>query len=1252
MPRPERALDDDGTTLTRFALGLRTLRARAGRPSYQRLAETAHYSVTTLSEAAGGRTFPTLAVTLAYVQACSGDVSEWEQTWYLAAAELAVESAPRTTPESQSETSPYVGLAAFEASDAHRFFGREKLVGDLVARVCGQRFVAVLGASGAGKSSILRAGLATVWMARGGPSTLITPGVHPDQAYETALATLGTEPGERLLIVDQFEEIFTLCKDKTERNRFLVRLLAHARDEHSGSRVVIGVRTDFYAHCADHAGLAEALQDGQFLVGPMTPQQLRSAIVAPAVQAGGNVETPLLAAMIADCSGESGVLPLLSHALRETWQRRSGSRMTLSGYQATGGIAYAIGRTAERTYGELDEPGRRTARSLFLRLTALGEGTGDTKRRVDVRELDTTDPTMATVLERLTTARLVIADAGRIEIAHEALIRCWPRLLEWLARDRQCLRIHRQLTEAATQWNLLGRDRGALYRGVRLGLTRELVSGPIELNTVEREFLVASTNEESRLAVQSRRRTIRLRAMVCVLSVLLVVAGTLSAIAVRAQDTARDQRDAAVSQVLLSEATSLSSSDPATAAQLSLAAYRTSPSTQARSVVLQAAESLRSFTAPIPGGFLMGMSPNGTLAAMYDRHMITLFALDSITHAVHEIGHIPAGSLDSDSIAPDSAEFSPSGRLMLIEYTNRPPTLYDITDPARPTLLSTLPDMIIVANFDSDRYLITEGTSNTVWDLIDPRHPKAISTFDTPPALQSLPLATVVGSEDGRVTAQVFHGNIDDTVVVLDTSTPGRPKQTWSVAVPGQTDDPVALSHGVLAVGTAPGTIYLWRVSNPRDVISLGTIDTQTTGVDTVAVSPDGTEVAASVGNTVDAWDIATAGRPYLVASVPTDSGNFPITTLVFQTGRGVVGQINDGGSSATQALWVNLPQSALLATTGVLAHASFSPDGTILSTDFSGIHGAGTQLWEVRQSGAVVLRATLDDGVNQLTGSDDSVPYYSGAGLGTIFSPQRHLLATTDFSDAMLWDITNPDRPTFLATLPTIPSEFSPDGTTLLGSNGSRWDLVDPRYPHQLPGMVDSYGNPVFSPDGSLVAFADNQQIAVYRVNGASTPEAAATINRRATSVAFSPERRTLVSASDDGRFSLWNLDDPARPALLATLQGQKDSVAPPVFSADGHYLAIPQTGNSTQVWNIQDPRHPELFVTLNDATPSQFDPNGKFIAVYTSKGDLELRPIDVAAAVGQLCAETPTISKDAWEQYASPLPYQPPCDGGIPAN
>ena len=224
-----------------------------------------------------------------------------------------------------------------------------------------------------------------------------------------------------------------------------------------------------YDRCAHHAQLALALQDSQFLVGPMTTEQLRAAITRPAALSGTAVESGLLAALVADCAGQAAVLPLLSHALRETWARRRGMTMTLAGYQAAGGIAHAIAQTAETTYAECGKQQQLRMKALLLRLTVLGDGTADTKRRITRAELDGEDRDTQAVLDRLTRARLVTVDGEHIEIAHEALIRYWSRLRGWLAEDREGVRIHHQLTACGSTVGIAGSRPGPAYRGTRPG---------------------------------------------------------------------------------------------------------------------------------------------------------------------------------------------------------------------------------------------------------------------------------------------------------------------------------------------------------------------------------------------------------------------------------------------------------------------------------------------------------------------------------------------------------------------------------------------------------------------------------------------------------------------------------------------------------------------------------------------------------------------------------------------------------------
>ena len=462
---------------------------------------------------------------------------------------------------------PFQGLHYFEEADADRFFGREALVENLVNRLREDRFLAVVvGASGSGKSSIVRAGLVPALRRSGEYAALhvIAPTAHPAEALAipltrdfeslTAATTLmddlrrdaralhlhvkrlvtaaaspspdkgegGRGAGRFLLVVDQFEELFTLCRDAAERQAFVDNLMTAVAPETAGpTSVVIVLRADFYAHCAQYANLREAVARHQEYIGPMSTDELRRAIEEPARRGGWELEPGLVDTLLQDVGDEPGALPLLSHALLETWQHRRGRTLTLRGYAESGGVRGAIAKTADEVYAQLTPEQQAIARALFLRLTELGEGTQDTRRRAALDELipsaENADAARA-VLAKLVDARLVITDDQSAEVAHEALIREWPALRAWLDENREGLRLHRQLTDDAREWLRLGRDAGALYRGARLAQARELAEAHVgEMNEMEREFVresrVTAEQEEAGREAQRKRELASARAL-------------------------------------------------------------------------------------------------------------------------------------------------------------------------------------------------------------------------------------------------------------------------------------------------------------------------------------------------------------------------------------------------------------------------------------------------------------------------------------------------------------------------------------------------------------------------------------------------------------------------------------------------------------------------------------------------------------------------------------------------------------------
>ncbi|HEU4702498.1 MAG TPA: protein kinase, partial [Conexibacter sp.] len=436
---------------------------------------------------------------------------------------------------------PYRGLLAFEADDEAFFFGREAVVADLVARVAGGELLTVVGASGSGKSSVLRAGLVAAARAARiagiDDAVVVTPGAE---------ATLdGRDDPSVLLVVDQFEELFTLGEDEARRAAFVAALL------HREGPVAIGLRADVYGRLGAYPELAAAVAGNQVLLGAMTQDELVRAVRQPARLAGLKLEAGLVELIVRDVASEPGALPLLSHAMRATWERRDGRTLTVEGYRASGGVAAAIGRTADAILDGLPPEQATVARSVFLRLTELGEGTADSRRRVSSAELvpeDASPDGVEALLERLAEARLVTLDDGSAEVAHEALIREWPRLRGWLEDDRAGLRAHRRLGDAARVWDAGGRERSDLYRGARLAGAVDLVhGGGAELNAVERAFLDAGVEESQRERRAERRANRRLRGLLAGATVLL-------AVAIGAGVLSLNQRNRAESQALRSDA--------------------------------------------------------------------------------------------------------------------------------------------------------------------------------------------------------------------------------------------------------------------------------------------------------------------------------------------------------------------------------------------------------------------------------------------------------------------------------------------------------------------------------------------------------------------------------------------------------------------------------------------------------------------------------------------------------------------------
>ena len=466
---------------------------------------------------------------------------------------------------------PYRGLELFDVEHAPLFFGREALTEWLLdalkrkpSRV-ENRFLAIVGASGSGKSSLARAGLLAALKegkldgSASWPRAICRPGAEPFFSLAKALTSLapesvsavvfdrlqGRKDGERSLhvaaglvlgeppraerlvvLVDQFEEVFTLCTDEAERRDLIANLLHAATVAGGRTIVVLTMRADFYPRCAAYADLAAALSDHQVLVGPMTDDELRRAIERPARLAGLEPEPGLIELLVDDIRGRAGALPLLQFALQEVWRRREAHRLTIRAYRDIGQIEGALQRKADAVYDSFTPEQQELCRRIFLRLVQPGEGSEDTRRRASLRELLPNDPAQAgavrAIIDRLadpesrllTTERQQTATGeGTLEVAHEALIRGWPQLRKWIETDRAGLRTHHRLTEAAREWAdaAVEAKEGSLYTGARLAVATEWADlHRDELGALEAAFLSASQEHEQQRRADEAEKNRRL----------------------------------------------------------------------------------------------------------------------------------------------------------------------------------------------------------------------------------------------------------------------------------------------------------------------------------------------------------------------------------------------------------------------------------------------------------------------------------------------------------------------------------------------------------------------------------------------------------------------------------------------------------------------------------------------------------------------------------------------------------------------
>lgn len=1191
--RPEQPLDPLTGPVERFAWELRQLREKAGRPTYRRLAQQAHYSVTTLADAAKGDRLPSLEVTLAFAAACGGDPAEWEAQWRTVAAELApAQAVPVGDSDDQS---PYAGLAAFQPETADRFFGRERFVDELVARLASRRFLAVVGASGCGKSSLLRAGLIPALHAAGvWQPVLLTPGASPVHECAIRLAPLlNSDPGslvtalaedpsnlglavrqalvdsppeaEVVFIVDQFEEVFTLCDDDEERDRFLAALLTAVRHAGSRTRVVLGVRADFYARCAEHPDLVAALQDAELLVGPMTTDELTKAINQPAARSGLVVEKALTTAILADVAGQPGYLPLVSHALLETWRRRRGNTLTLSGYLATGGVRGAVAQTADNAYSALDLDQQRAARRVLLRLIALGEGTEDSRRRVSRSEFDA-DPHTTAVLDQLVRARLLTLGENTVEIAHEALIRSWPTLRGWIDEDRELLLAQRCLTDAAAEWERSERDEEYLYRRTRFTAWEDRDLG--RLNDSERAFLEASKRRHAHELASTRRRT---RRTLIGAGIVVVVVSLLSVLALVSADRASRERDLAFSGQLVANARAQLALDPELALLLAREAYRVKPTAEAEAVLRQASLDSR-ILATVPAGqrevYSVAFSPDRrrVVSAGTDG-TVRVWARAGTTLTRSEPAILPGHQREAAKQA-----FTSDGRRLASVGEEGVIRIRDLADGTE-LLLRGHQGAVRGLAFDAGgKQLASAGNDGTVriWDAQTGREIAVLRGHQG--EVWSIAFGVdgrlVSGGEDGTVRIWNLAHTREDAVIPAHDGTVKR----------------LAFNQaGWLATASDDGTVKVWKDLGHSDPLVLRGHDGT---VETLAFSPDGRNVASG-------------GQDGVIRIWSTMSSLDPLT---LRGHRGVVwdlaydpdapSRLASAGSDGTIRFWnVTAPGDPIVLRghTGRVAPVEFSPDGRHVVT---GGRDATVRIWKsTGDSNPLVLRGH-DGEVWDVTYSPDGRRIASAGQDGTV----RVWNATGDGEPIVLrghqgdvWDVA-----------------FSPDGRHLAsaGDDGTLriWTTNPDDAPTILRGHEGAVYSVSYSPDGTQLASAGlDGTVRIWSTAAAGDPIVLGGHQGGARSALFSPDGQRLATASADGTVRIWKSLSDKDPIVL---EGHLGPVAGAVFSADGRHLATNGSDRTVRIWKT-DGTGDSVVINGYGSSVSNlaFSPDGQ--ALITGHGD-----------------------------------------------
>jgi WD40 repeat protein/class 3 adenylate cyclase len=1176
------------------------------------------------------------------------------------AAKAAGISAPLPTSDC-----PYRGLLAFEPEDRDYFFGREGVVEELIARVAPGRLLAVVGASGSGKSSVLRAGLIAAVREGEVPGVsraqLLTPSRSPH--FEAHVDV------DVLVVVDQFEELFTLCDDADQRATFIAALLACT------GPVAIGVRADVYGKLGEHPALARAVAANQVLLGPMTDHELERAVREPARLAGLRLEPGLAELIMRDVAAEPGALPLLSVALRATWERRDGRTLTVEGYRESGGVASAIARSADAVVDALPDDQRQLARSVFLRMTELGEGIPDTRRRVTVDELVTdrgSAEAVQALVARLADARLVTVDESSAEVAHEALIREWPRLRRWLDEDREGIRIQRQLGQAARLWETGGREPSDLYRGARLAGALDLSqAGRAELNATEQAFIDTSVAEAEREQRTQQRSNRRLRTSLSVAVLLLVAAIVAGVLGLVQRNHARHAESAAKAQALTSDAErlgALAQTDPNLdrALLLAVAGVKLQNRVETRSDLLAALQRSPALIRVLrPSGnepTAVQISPDGKLLALAD-----------LTGALRFI---------------DTATWQPDG-----------PTVR-LTENVAMRAMSFSPDGHTVV-------VITESPARSELDAIDvsSRRVRRLRAWpgDVPPPPWGS--SSVAYSPDGRhvavsliTEAPTDPAPTTERLLMLDSSTGRTVWERHYPMLPNQLEPHLAFtSRDVLLTSAQQGETILWNAGTGGILrrFPIGGLP---------ALSADGHQVAlgrnspniAYPSSSVAVLDLRTGVARRLTWDLP---GEWIVSIAFTRDGSKIVAHSLDGvdvwdaakgtiletytGQPGRRALTTVDPWSATVISAG--------QDGSIALFDLSGTHRLGRFFaWNQPSESCpsapceIVNRQGLmatdqADGTVALVDLHTlrlikTLPARNGAIANAIaFLPDGRTLLTGGTNRRVtFWDL-SADRVTRTLRFaePVWWTAVSPDGkllavlTQAADSTTSHIQVVDIATGRVLQNHLVPHATPLnaatggtagleFSRDGRELAAlgccsSGSTVVAWDTRTGAQLFERTTGLEANSTgveanSIDLAPDSRLLGVGTADGEVIL--LDPRTGRQDGAPIQVAAGHVLDLAFSPDGTMFAVGSRDGTASIWDLRSrERLGNPFPPYPGAVPDVvFEPNGRLLISPLSNA--YEWPTDVRAWEHFACrAAGRELTFQEWHQFLPDRPYQRVC-------